>query len=311
MTTFSKPPKLELLWANLGDKTPAPDDNKINLGFIVEIPTIEQFNYLENKQDAMLAHLNQRGIAEWDITTGYLAGLSYAQGSNGIIYKSKTNHSGVNPVTEVGEVNWEVAFKSNSDVYSKSESNALYLAKSSNLSDLANFGTARTNLGVYSTSQCDVSFAARTSNLSDLTSASTAFNNIKQAASESYVGAVQLASSAETNAGSDNTKAITPAKLKLGFSISLGSSGYISFPTWLGGWVFNWAKANVPNNTTYTINWIAPFPTYCYASWCNYSGDDGGSSATLWQAGAPSAYGATVRHGTGSPKNVTIFGIGN
>ena len=50
-------------------------------------------------------------------------------------------------------------------------------------------------------------------NLSDVASASTAFSNIKQAASTSATGVVELATQAEVDAGSDATRAVTPSTL--------------------------------------------------------------------------------------------------
>jgi hypothetical protein len=48
-------------------------------------------------------------------------------------------------------------------------------------------------------------------NLSDVASAATAFGNLKQAASTSATGVVELATNAETATGSDSTRAVTPA----------------------------------------------------------------------------------------------------
>lgn len=48
-------------------------------------------------------------------------------------------------------------------------------------------------------------------NLSDVSSAATAFSNIKQAASESATGVVELATTAEASAGSDTARAVTAA----------------------------------------------------------------------------------------------------
>lgn len=50
-------------------------------------------------------------------------------------------------------------------------------------------------------------------NLSDVASASTAFANIKQAATASATGVVELATQAETEAKSDTDRAVTPADL--------------------------------------------------------------------------------------------------
>jgi hypothetical protein len=50
-------------------------------------------------------------------------------------------------------------------------------------------------------------------NLSDVASASTSFTNIKQAASTTATGVVELATDAETQTGTDTSRAITPANL--------------------------------------------------------------------------------------------------
>jgi len=50
-------------------------------------------------------------------------------------------------------------------------------------------------------------------NLSDVDNASTAFSNIKQSATDSATGVVELATDAETQTGTDTARAITPANL--------------------------------------------------------------------------------------------------
>jgi microcystin-dependent protein len=89
-----------------------------------------------------------------------------------------------------------------------------YLNESSNLSDLTNFTTARSNLNVYSKSETDGKYAYKANNLSDLSNKATAFDNIKQQATVSYKGVVELATSVETTDGTRNDLAVTPASLK-------------------------------------------------------------------------------------------------
>jgi len=52
-----------------------------------------------------------------------------------------------------------------------------------------------------------------TNNLSDVANAATAFGNIKQAASETATGVVELATDAETATGTDTARAVTPANI--------------------------------------------------------------------------------------------------
>lgn len=71
--------------------------------------------------------------------------------------------------------------------------------------------TAMQLLGSFSASGGDMLAA---NNLSDVISALTSFNNIKQAATTSATGVVELALTSEVDTGSDNTRAITPLALK-------------------------------------------------------------------------------------------------
>jgi hypothetical protein len=52
-----------------------------------------------------------------------------------------------------------------------------------------------------------------TNNLSDVASTATAFANIKQAATDSVTGVVELATDAETATGTDTSRAVTPANI--------------------------------------------------------------------------------------------------
>lgn len=105
---FLKPDNLNSVWASGGDRL-YPGDTKYANGWGVEIPPRQYFNQIDYKQDQMLAHLNQRGIPEWDADTEYQANKSYVQGTNGTIYKALTTHAGVNPVGDVSG-SWQTAF---------------------------------------------------------------------------------------------------------------------------------------------------------------------------------------------------------
>ena len=124
MPQILKPANLSLTWASGGDVL-NPGDTKYATGWQVEIPPRQWFNYLDNRQDTALAHINQHGIAVWDATTEYQAGKSYVQGTtNGTIYRCIQTHTNQDPELDVGNVYWIIAFASAGDSYTKTEVDA-------------------------------------------------------------------------------------------------------------------------------------------------------------------------------------------
>ena len=79
MPLFTKP-QFNSVWAATGVKL-TPEPAKISQGWVVEIPPYEYENWSANRQDALLAHLNQLGVPQWDGTVEYQAGKSYVQGT--------------------------------------------------------------------------------------------------------------------------------------------------------------------------------------------------------------------------------------
>lgn len=113
MAAISKPDYTQI-WAS-GGAIVEPSDVKKQTGWTAEVPPFQWENWIQNRQDQFIAHINQRGIPEWDGLTEYEAsGLSYVQGTDGILYKSVAasgpNTTVQNPVTDVSDTYWTVAF---------------------------------------------------------------------------------------------------------------------------------------------------------------------------------------------------------
>lgn len=99
---------------------------------------------------------------------------------------------------------------------------------------------------------------------------------VNGAATETTSGILRLATQAETNAGTNATAAITPLKLRFGFGFSLGTTGYITLPTWLGGFIMQWGRVTLADATKTTVSFSVTFPQQCVAGWTGLFGDFSG-----------------------------------
>lgn len=84
---------------------------------------------------------------------------------------------------------------------------------------------------------------------------------VKQAG-ESVLGMMKVATQAQTNAGNADDVAVTPKKMRAGFSVLLSDNGYIAFPTWMGGLIIQWGLAqSVTSGTITTVTLPITFPS--------------------------------------------------
>jgi hypothetical protein len=65
------------------------------------------------------------------------------------------------------------------------------------------------------------------------------------AATETVAGVAEIATAAETLAGTDDALIVTPLKLRSGFAISLAASGYIKLPDWMSGLIIQWGSKTI------------------------------------------------------------------
>jgi hypothetical protein len=65
----------------------------------------------------------------------------------------------------------------------------------------------------------------------------------------------------EVDAGVSAGKFVTPATLRFGVVYSLGSSGYLKLPSWLGGLIFQWGAISAGASSTAPATFPTPFTT--------------------------------------------------
>lgn len=256
MAEINKPSDINKIWASAGDVI-APSDSKIATGWQVEIPPRQFFNYIDQKQDAAIAHINQHGIPVWDNVTEYQYSLSgtksICMGSDGTIYRAKQVNGNQNPVTDTSNTYWEVAFANTGDFYTQTQSDSRYLQKSANLSDLVNPATARTNLSVYSQTQTYTK-----TEVDAKTTVASAAQAQAQASDTVLISALKLAQSMQ------------------GANQSLAGNGFQKLP---GGLIIQWGNASIVTSpTSYTFPMA--FPNACFVL-CVGTGENTGTEAEV------------------------------
>lgn len=83
-------------------------------------------------------------------------------------------------------------------------------------------------------------------------------------ATETARGTAELATQAESDGEVDDERIVTAKKrgvtIRIGFSVTLGSNGQITLPTWLGGIIFQWGTG-IAGSGYKTSNFNRVFPT--------------------------------------------------
>ncbi|WP_312494872.1 phage tail-collar fiber domain-containing protein [Pseudomonas cremoris] len=98
-------------------------------------------------------------------------------------------------------------------------------------------------------------------------------------ATEINQGTAKVATQAQVDQGLDDATIVTPKKLRAGFKVSLGVNGYIYFPSWMGGLVWQWGNRNFTSGTS--VPFAIPFPVECLIAWAVPNSIVGGSPSTV------------------------------
>lgn len=88
-----------------------------------------------------------------------------------------------------------------------------YLRVTNDLQDINDVSVARNSLSVLSESESDNRYLFKSNNLSDISNTTIAFNNIKQLATPSFAGVIEIATSPEVQDGLRSDVAVVPSTL--------------------------------------------------------------------------------------------------
>lgn len=86
-------------------------------------------------------------------------------------------------------------------------------------------------------------------------------------------GAIEIATNAEVQAGTDSTRAVVTSALfaamasimaSFGFAVSIGTNGYLKLPSILGGVIFQWGSITSSSTIGVTSSFPLTFPTACW-----------------------------------------------
>lgn len=132
-------------------------------------------------------------------------------------------------------------------------------------------------------------------------------------ATETVAGMARIATQAETNAGTDNTTFITPQKMRFGVSYSIGASGYIFLPSWLGGFGIQWGQVSVATSATAQVySFPIAWPNACRSIVAQVTGQ----RQNVGEANNCAAIVSTTQYSissgmNSSPNNFFFIAIGN
>ena len=97
-------------------------------------------------------------------------------------------------------------------------------------------------------------------------------------ATETTAGKAEVATQAETDAGSDDARFVTPKKLRWGVAMSLAADGYIVLPSWLGGFTLQWGYAPNADGGQKTVTLPISYPNTHLVTIPQLGEDKGGTS---------------------------------
>lgn len=230
MATQEKP-NVNVVWASAGEATPVPPAKQAQ-GYVDEIPYFDDFNGHMKMISEFMKHINLEGIAVWDATTEYPVNGLAKSPVDGNVYQANSINTNTPPIAS-GVVN-----------------------------------TAWRAFGVQLATQAEAEEGTNNAKyMSPLRVAQSIAARLK-AATTSIAGIIKIATTGQVNAGTDDTTAVTPAKMLAGLVGSVNLAiGFLKLPDWMGGLTLQWGNA-VQSGAGVTVSYPRAFTSQAYAVFC-------------------------------------------
>ncbi|MFJ2389886.1 phage tail-collar fiber domain-containing protein [Pseudomonas koreensis] len=137
---------------------------------------------------------------------------------------------------------------------------------------------------------------------------------LAQQATELNQGTAKVATQTQTDVGTEDSAVITPKKLRFGFSMSLAGNGFITLPSWLGGFILQWGLTPLINSGAGAVVPLPiPFPNAILNAFVSVNGLSSFTSALCGTVSTTSKSSISVYHysGGGGSANYRWLALGN
>ncbi|WP_297813769.1 hypothetical protein [uncultured Methylophaga sp.] len=94
-------------------------------------------------------------------------------------------------------------------------------------------------------------------------------------ATEAIEGKAEIATQSEVDTGTDDARFVTPKKIRWGFSVSLAANGYVIFPSWMSGLIFQWGLVSKTSGASVSVSLPISYPNEHFCCIPQLAGDYG------------------------------------
>lgn len=141
-----------------------------------------------------------------------------------------------------------------------------------------------------------------------------AFRGAAANATEALRGTLRVGTQSEIDEGVLDNIAVTPKKLRMGFSIVLSPTGYIALPSWLGGWIVQWANGITDSSGVLAVALPISYPSNHFGTLAGVVANTGGTGVQSYGKTLNSTVVRTFNTASGSSlagANVFLISIGS